>query len=230
MNLLTYLMHLASSGAVAYYTASQIRDSKTRPIVLKGLHLSEAGSVGFLSALSERAASEGDTWLAEKLEKHALDETKHSQIFAHALKQIDKNLIDSETKTASKSQSKQGRSPLFAAYYEGYSKEQLSPAMITWDVFMASTYIMELDAGKDYMRMANVLPDDERYNRNLKLGMLSIAKDETGHAAYLYEAMMRRMPAKQVENLVDEWRTRKVQAIFKVIDYVLQDTDKIEAA
>ncbi|MDZ8259045.1 ferritin-like domain-containing protein [Nostoc sp. ChiQUE01b] len=230
MNLLTYLMHLASSGAVAYYTASQIRDSKTRPIVLKGLHLSEAGSVGFLSALSERAASEGDTWLAEKLEKHALDETKHSQIFAHALKRIDKNIINSETKTASKSQSKQGRSPLFAAYYEGYSKEQLSPAMIAWDVFMASTYIMELDAGKDYMRMANVLPDDDRHNRNLKLGMLSIAKDETGHAAYLYEAMMRRMPAKQVENLVDEWRTRKVQAIFKVIDYVLQDTDKIEAA
>lgn len=230
MNFLTYLMHLASSGAVAYYTASQIRDYKTRPIVLKGLHLSEAGSVGFLSALSERAANEGDTWLAEKLKKHALDETKHSQIFAHALKQIDKNFIDSEHEIAPKSQSRQGRSPLFGAYYEGYSKEQLSPAVIDWDIFMASTYIMELDAGKDYMRMANVLPDDERATHNLKLGMLSIAKDETGHAAYLYEAMMRRMPAMQVQKLVDEWRTRKVQAVFKVIDYVLKNIGTIEAA
>lgn len=229
MNFLTSLMHLASSGAVAYYTASQIRDSKTRPTVLKGLHLSEAGSVGFLSALSERAASEGDTWLAEKLKKHALDETKHSQIFAHALKHIDKNFIDSKPETASKSQSKQGRSPLFAAYYEGYSKEQLSPTVIDWDVFTASTYIMELDAGKDYMRMANVLPDDDRATRNLKLGMLSIAKDETGHAAYLYEVMMRRMPANQVQKLVDEWRTRKVHAIFKVIDYVLQDDDRVKS-
>jgi rubrerythrin len=230
MNFLTYLMHLASSGAVAYYTASQIRDSKSRPIVLKGLHLSEAGSVGFLSALSERAANEGNTWLAEKLKKHALDETKHSQIFAHALKKIDKNSIDSELEIVPKSQSSQGRSPLFAAYYEGYSKEQLSPAVIDWDIFMASTYIMELDAGKDYMRMANVLPDDERATHNLKLGMLSIAKDETDHAAYLYEAMMRRMPARQVQKLVDEWRTRKVQAVFKVIDYVLKDTDTIATA
>jgi len=38
------------------------------------------------------------------------------------------------------------------------------------------------------------------------------------------------MPAMQVQKLVDEWRTRKVQAVFKVIDYVLKNTDTIEAA
>ncbi len=87
---------------------------------------------------------------------------------------------------------------------------------------MASTYILELDASKDFTRMANVLPDDEPTSRNLKLSMLSIAQDETGHAAYLYEAMLRRMSATQVQVLVDEWRTRKVNATFAMINGILQ--------
>ncbi|RCJ25538.1 rubrerythrin family protein [Nostoc minutum NIES-26] len=224
MNFLTYLMHLAGSGVNAYYFATQIRDSKTRPNVLAGFQLAESGSVPFLSALSDRAAAEDDTWLAQKLAKHASDETRHGQIFAHALKQLNKQVIDfkSQPQTKSASKSQQQRSPFFAAYFEGYAQEQLKPAAINWDVFMASTYILELDASKDFTRMANVLPDDEPTSRNLKLGMLSIAQDETSHAAYLYEAMLRRMSATQVQVLVDEWRTRKVNATFAMIGGILQ--------
>ncbi|BAZ54076.1 hypothetical protein NIES4103_67610 [Nostoc sp. NIES-4103] len=224
MNFLTYLMHLAGSSAIAYYSASQIRDLKTRPNVLAGFQLAESGSVPFLSALSDRAAAEGDTWLAEKLAKHASDETRHTQIFAHALKQLNKQVIDfkNQPQTTSTSESKQQRNPFFVAYFEGYSTEQLKPAAIDWDMFMASTYILELDASKDFTRMANVLPDHEPTSRNLKLGMLSIAQDETGHAAYLYEAMMRRMSANQVQQLVDEWRTRKVNAMLAMIGGIFQ--------
>jgi rubrerythrin len=216
MNFLTYVMHLVGSGAVAYYSAAQIRDSKTRPNVLAGFQLAESGSVPFLTKLSERAVAEGDRWLAEKLVKHAADETRHGEIFAHALKQLNKQVIDFKSlpKETEENKSQQRRSPFFAAYYDGYTQEQLKPDVIDWDVFMGSTYILELDASKDFARMANVLPDDDPKSRNLKLGMLSIAKDETGHAAYLYKAMMRRMSAFEVQKLVDEWRTRKVNALL----------------
>ena len=100
--------------------------------------------------------------------------------------------------------------------------EQLKPAVTAWDVFMPSTYILELDASKDFARMANALPESDPTARNLKLGMLNIAQDETGHAAYLYEAMMRRMSAIQVQKLVDEWRTRKVDALMAFANNMLQ--------
>ncbi|MER3589509.1 MAG: rubrerythrin family protein [Mastigocladus sp. ERB_26_1] len=224
MNFLTYVMHLVGSGAVAYYSAAQIRDSKTRPNVLAGFQLAESGSVPFLTKLSDRAAAEGDTRLAEKLVKHAADETRHGQIFAHALKQLNKQVIDFKNlpQATEENKSQQRRSPFFAAYYDGYTQEQLKPDVIDWDVFMGSTYILELDASKDFARMANVLPDNDPKSRNLKLGMLSIAKDETGHAGYLYEAMMRRMPAVEVEKLVDEWRTRKVNALLAFASNILQ--------
>ncbi|BCX08772.1 MAG: hypothetical protein KatS3mg066_2631 [Fischerella sp.] len=224
MNFLTYVMHLVGSGAVAYYSAAQIRDSKTRPNVLAGFQLAESGSVPFLTKLSDRAAAEGDTWLAEKLAKHAADETRHGQIFAHALKQLNKQVIDFKSlpQATEENKSQQRPSPFFAAYYDGYTQEQLKPDVIDWDVFMGSTYILELDASKDFARMANVLPDDDPKSRNLKLGMLSVAKDETGHAGYLYEAMMRRMSAVEVQKLVDEWRTRKVNALLAFASNILQ--------
>lgn len=227
MNFLTYVMHLVGSGAMAYFYALQIRDLKTRPNVLAGFQLAESGSVPFLTKLSDKAAAEGDTWLAEKLAKHASDETKHGQIFAHALKQLNKSVIDFKSlpKNPEENKTQQRRSPFFAAFYEGYSQEQLKPEVIDWDVFMASTYILELDASKDFARMANVLPEDDPIARNLKLGMLSIAKDETGHAAYLYEAMTRRMPATQVQKLVDEWRTRKTNALLAFAGNMLQGND-----
>ncbi|BBD62971.1 hypothetical protein NIES2109_58210 (plasmid) [Nostoc sp. HK-01] len=224
MNLLTYVLHLVGSGAFAYYSAAQIRDSKTRPNILAGFQLAESGSVLFLTALSERAAAEGDTWLAEKLKQHASDETRHGQIFAHGLKQLNKQVIDwkSQSQTISKDKSQQQRSPFFAAFFEGYTKEQLKPAVIDWNVFMGSTYILELDASTDFARMAKVLPDDEPVSHNLKLGILSVAKDETTHAAYLYEAMTRRMSLTQVQELIDEWRTRKVNATFTFASNLLQ--------
>ncbi|MCW5312481.1 ferritin-like domain-containing protein [Nostoc sp. KVJ3] len=224
MNFLTHILHLAGSGAFAYYSAAQIRDLKTRPNILAGFYFAESGSVPFLSALSDRSAAEGDTWLAEKLAKHASDETKHGQIFAHALQQMNKQVIDfkRQPQTPSPSKSQQQRSPFFAAFFEGYTQEQLKPAVIDWDVFMASTYILELDASKDFVRMAKVLPDNDSTARNLKLGMLCIAQDETTHAAYLYEAMMRRMSPTKVEKLVDMWRTRKVNALLAMVGGILQ--------
>ncbi|QLE46884.1 ferritin-like domain-containing protein [Nostoc sp. C057] len=224
MNFLTHILHLAGSGAFAYYSAAQIRDLKTRPNILAGFYFAESGSVPFLSALSDRAAAEGDTWLAEKLAKHASDETRHGKVFAHALQQMNKQVIDfkRQPQTTTTNKSQQQRSPFFAAFFEGYTQEQLKPAVIEWDVFMASTYILELDASKDFARMAKVLPDNEPTGRNLKLGMLSIAQDETGHAAYLYEAMMRRMSATKVEKLVDMWRTRKVNALLAMVGGILQ--------
>jgi len=228
MNFLTHVLHLAGSSAAAFVAAQQIRDPLTRPNVLAGFQLAESGSVPFLEALSKRAAAEGDSWLAEKLTKHAADETRHGHIFAHALKQLDKQVIDFKNlPKSSDNKPNERRSPFFAAYFDGYSPEQLKPDNIDWKVFMASTYILELDASKDFARMANVLPEDDATARNLKKGMLSIAQDETGHAAYLYEAMTRRMSVIEVQQLVDEWRTRKVNALLAMVSGLLQRTGQM---
>ncbi|MDV2993392.1 MAG: hypothetical protein N4J56_003046 [Chroococcidiopsis sp. SAG 2025] len=229
MNFLTYVLHVVGSGAIAYYTARQIRDPLTRPNTLAGFQLAESGSVPFLTKLSQRAKAEGDEWLAEKLTKHAADETRHGQIFAHALKQLNKQVIDFKQEREKKPEEKskeQQRSPFFDAFFKDYSPEQLKPENMEWNVFLASTYILELDASKDFVRMANVLPENEQTSRNLKKSLLSVAQDETGHANYLYEAMMRRMPATQVQQLVDEWRTRKVNALLAFTSNMLQGKDK----
>ena len=233
MNFLTYVLHVVGSGAIAYYTARQIRDPLTRPNTLAGFQLAESGSVPFLTKLSQRARAEGDEWLAEKLAKHAADETRHGQIFAHALKQLNKQVIDFKQErqkdlkeTPEEKPKEQQRSPFFDAFFKGYSPEQLKPENMEWNVFLASTYILELDASKDFVRMANVLPEDELTSRNLKKSLLSVAQDETGHANYLYEAMMRRMPATQVQQLVDEWRARKVNALLAFTGNLFQGKDK----
>lgn len=229
MNFLTYALHLVGSGASAYFAASQIRDPQTRPNVLAGFQLAESGSVPFLTALSQRAAAEGDEWLSQKLAKHASDEMRHGQIFAHALKQMNKQVIDFKNQPKTTPEGKpeeRRRSPFFEAYFQGYSQAQLKPEAIEWNVFMASTYILELDASKDFTRMANVLPEDELTSRNLKKGMLSIADDETGHASYLYEAMMRNMSRSEVQKLVDEWRTRKVNALLAMVNGLVQRSGK----
>ncbi len=230
MNLLTHLLQIIGSGAIAYYSANQIRDPKTRPNILATFQIAEFGSVPLLEALSQRAIAEGDTWLAERLAKHVLDETRHGQIFAHALRQLDKQAIDIKSlpKTKADGQPKERqRSRFFETYFEGYSQEQLKPAVIDWTVFMASSYIMELDASRELARMANVLPEDEPTSRNLKNGMLSIANDEKVHAAYLYEAMTRSLPAAAVQELVDEWRTRKTNALLAMVGSLLQRGGKM---
>jgi rubrerythrin len=230
MNLFTQVLHLVGSGATAYITARNLRDLRTRPDMLAGFQLAESGSVPFLQALQQRAAAEGDTWLAEKLAKHAQDEQRHGQIFAHALKQLNKQIIDFKSlpeKATDGKPDERRRSPFFEAYFQGYSQTDLRPENIDWIVFFASTYILELDACKDFVRMANALPDTDAASANLKKGLLSIARDEEGHAAYLKEAMERRLPYAEVVNLIDRWRTRKVEALMAMVTNLLQKGGKL---
>lgn len=231
MNLLTQILHLAGSGAVAYISARSIRDPQTRPDVLAGFQLAESGSVPFLEALRDRAQAEGNAWLAERLDRHAADERRHGQIFGHALKQLNKQVIDFKTlaqkRAAEGKSNQQQRSPFFDAYFEGYTQETLKPANIPWPVFFASTYILELDASQDFVRMANTLPEDELLSANLKKGMLSIAKDETGHAAYLREAMERHLGETATRQAIDEWRTRKVNAMLAMVTNFVQKAGKM---
>jgi rubrerythrin len=230
MNFLTQVLHLVGSGAVAYITARNIRDLKTRPDLLAGFQLAESGSVPFLEALSQRAAAEGDSWLAERLSRHAQDERRHGQIFAHALKQLNKQVVDFKTlpeKNPDGKPDERRRSPFFEAYYQGYSREDLAPQQLDWIVFFASTHILELDACKDFVQMANALPEDDPASLNLKKGILSIAKDEEGHAAYLLEAMKRRLPYLEVTGLVDEWRTRKVDALLAMVSNLLKQNGQV---
>ena len=98
MSLITHILHLVGSSGVAYFTARQIRDPQTRPNTLAMFQLAESGAVPMLQKLRSRAATEGDTWMAEKLAQHAEDEKRHGQIFAHALKQINKQVIDFKSK------------------------------------------------------------------------------------------------------------------------------------
>lgn len=132
MNLFTYALHLLGSGATAYISARQIRDPLTRPNVLAGFQLAESGSVPFLEALRDRAAAEGDDWLAEKLARHATDERRHGQIFAQALKHLNKQVIDFKKLAEQSPERKpeERRSPFFAAYFDGYAPTDLKPENI----------------------------------------------------------------------------------------------------
>lgn len=224
MNLFTACLHIVGSGASAFITARNMRDAQTRPNLLAGLQLAESGSVPFLEQLQTRAIAEGDAWLADKLARHAQDERKHGKIFALALKRLNKQAIDPATLAAQDADSskRRQRSPFLAAYFEGYTKADLSPEAIEWPVFFASTYILELDASKDFLRMAQVLPEDDLVNMTLKQGLISIAADEQRHAAYLFEAMTRRMPYSQVQQLVSQWRSRKVNAMLAMVGNLIQ--------
>ena len=230
MNFFTQILHLVGSGASAFITARNMRDPLTRPNTLASLQLAESGSVPYLEALRDRAAAEGDIWLAEKLTRHANDERRHGQIFANALKQLNKQVIDFKASprpaaTDAKS-SERKRNPFFDAYFAGYTQAELKPEAINWIAFLASTYILELDASKDFVRMANVLPEDEPVSANLKKGILSVANDETGHAAYLREALERRLTIGEVDAVIDSWRTRKVNAILAMVGNFIQKSGK----
>jgi rubrerythrin len=229
MNPLTQLLHLVGSGAVAYISARNLRDRQTRPDMLAGFQMAEAGAVPLLEALSQRAAVEGDEWLTEKLARHAQDERRHSQIFAHALKQLNKQVIDfsSTPQQTDGKPDERRRSPFFEAYFEGYTREDMAPEKIDWIFFFVSTHILELDASKDFLRMATALPDTDTASINLKKGLLSIANDEKGHAAYLLEAMQRRLPYAEVVTLVDHWRERKVNALMAMVTNLVKKGGEI---
>lgn len=239
MNLLTSLLSLVGSGASAYIMARSMRDIQTRPHMLAGLQLAESGSVPLLEALSQRAAAEGDEWLSEQLRHHANDERRHGQIFASGLRHLNKQAIDVETlrqrrakqaetssssgahQASADSSQQQDRSPFFDAYFRGYTPADLKPETFEWHVFFPSTYILELDACKDFERMARSLPDD-LHSRKLQQGILSVARDEKRHAAYLFEAMTRRYSYMQVMEMVDEWRERKVDALLAMVNGFIQ--------
>ena len=218
MSLYTSILHTIGSGATAYILASRLRDPLTRPNTLAGFQLAESGAVPFLTKLAARAETEGDTWLAEKLAIHAQDEERHGQIFAHGLKQLGKQVMTREEINRKQSANKEKKSsPFFAKFYRDYDPTSLKAENVDWLVFMASTYILEYDASKDFARMATALPYDEPKSRNLTQSILSVAQDETRHAAYLYEAMQRRLPQIEVDKLVEEWRKRKIDAMFAMV-------------
>ena len=223
MGLFTSILNTIGSGATAYILASRLRDPKTRPNTLAGFQLAESGAVPFLSKLAARAATEGDTWLAEKLTIHAEDEKRHGQIFAHGLKQLGKEVMTVEERMQKQSSQKEkNSSPFFGKFYRDYDPASLKAEKIDWLVFMASTYILELDASKDFARMATALPEDEAKSRNLQQSIFSVAKDETRHAAYLYEAMQRRLPQAEVDTLVAQWRQRKIDAMFAMVNDMIK--------
>lgn len=215
MNLLDYILHLICSGVSAYLAAYLICDPMTRPGALAEAEIAETGSVPYFAALSQRAAREGNTWLAEKLAAHSVDEERHGKILAYALKQhIGENW------------EKPKRNPFYTVYLEGYDRSQLQPQIVDWQVFIGSMYIIELDASKEIARMARVLPETDRLSANLKKGLISIAKDETRHAAYLLEAMQRQMSAAAVEQLITEWRSKQIKAALTIATDVLMGRER----
>ena len=226
MDLITSILNAIGSGATAYILASRLRDPKTRPNTLAGFQMAESGAVPFLTKLAARAEAEGDTWLAQKLTIHAADEKRHGQIFAHGLKQLGKQVksseeLKSQADTTPKPNKNKNSNSFFGKFYRDYDPADLKAEKIDWLVFMASTYILELDASKDFARMATALPSDELKSRNLTQSILSVADDETRHAAYLYEAMQRRLPQSEVDALVADWRKRKIDAMFAMVSDTL---------
>lgn len=230
MNLLTQVLHIVGSGASAYIMARNLRDAQTRPNILASFQMAESGSVPFLVKMRDRAAAEGDTWLAEQLERHACDEKRHGQIFAQALKRHNKQVIDfkrqSEEAKQDDSKKENRRSPFFDAYFKDYTQDDLKAENIDWIVFIASTYILELDASKDFRRMASVLPDDDLILASTKNGILSVAQDETRHANYLYEALHRRLTAAEAQPVIEQWRQRKVDALFAMVGNFIERNGK----
>lgn len=224
MDFLSNILNLIGSGATAYILASRLRDPQTRPNTLAGFQLAESGAVPFLTTLSSRAKTEGDSWLADKLTIHAADEKRHGQIFAHGLKQLNKQVMNAtELKQIQHSEQKaKNSSPFMAKYYRGYDLKSLKAENIDWLVFMASTYILELDASKDFTRMARALPAQETRSRKLQQSILGVARDETRHAAYLYEAMQRRLSSREIESIIVEWRKRKIDAMFAMVGDIIK--------
>lgn len=222
MNPLNSILHFVGAGATAYLLANQVRDAQKCPNVLAGFYFAESGSVPFLTKLRDRAQAEGEVWLAEKLTRHANDERRHGQIFANALKQLGKEPITPEAMQASgQADQKEQRSPFFDAYYRDYTPANLKAEVIGWDVFLGSTYILEADAHGDFRRMAQALENVPGMEK-IQAGILSVSEDEHRHASYLKEAMQRRYGYFPTESLINEWRSRKVDALMAMIGGLIE--------
>lgn len=222
MNPLNSILHFVGAGATAYLLANQIRDAQQRPNVLAGFYFAESGSVPFLTKLRDRAQAEGDVWLADQLTRHANDERRHGQIFANALKQLGKEPIAPEAMQASaQPQQKEQKSPFFDAYYRGYTAADLKAEVIDWKIFLGSTHILEADACGDFRRMAAAL-DRVPGMEKTQAGIFSVSEDEQRHASYLKEAMQRRYGYFKTESLIDEWRSRKVEALMGMLGGLIE--------
>jgi len=103
-------------------------------------------------------------------------------MFAHALKQLNKQVA--EVKNLQKTRvyglpNRRYYSPLsfFDIYFEDHSEGRFK-LDYDWPTFMASTYVLELDASRDLSRMAKVLSEDELSSRNLKKALLSVTESK----------------------------------------------------
>jgi hypothetical protein len=211
MQLFQPLLRLVTQGAGAYLQARHLADPQIRPDAVAAYCLTEGGAVPFLEALSKRATEEGDSWLADSLYKHAQDERRHAAIFAKSLERSGFSLnLDQPTQ---ESKGRAGRG-FFDHYYEGLSKEELQAERIDWVVMMASTHVLEADAQKDFARMARVLPPSDP----LRAGLFGISLDEGRHAAYLREALIRKMGrSSSAQAQIEMFKERKAQGIAKLV-------------
>jgi hypothetical protein len=219
MDFLTNVLHTVGSGLTYYVLAREGCYLPARLNLVAELQIAEIQTLSFLETLRDRAFAEGDSWLAEQITNHIKDEKRHVTIFAQMLKHHGYQLIDP---LPPKFDQKQPTS-FFDGYFKGYSAKDLKPENVDWLVFMGSAYILELDAGKDFAQLAKVIPQNDFASRSVKNGLLSIAQDEKRHAAYLYEAMQRRLSPVQVESLIEEWRARKVKAVWAAIGDMIQN-------
>lgn len=217
MDFLEYCLQLLSSGGTAYVLSRTIRDSRSRPKLLRSFHLSEASSVPYLELLSQRAKNEGDIWLSQQLAFHAQDERKHSQIFRHLYLKDGGNLDQLEEQQKNPPKSKNS---LFVSYFEGFHPDELKPENIDWITYAASTHILELDSHKDYLLMAKVLPESDPKLRKFKLSLKSVAQDELKHANYLKEILSRKLGVIEANLVLERWRKRKTKAILSSVSQV----------
>ncbi|EAZ88439.1 hypothetical protein CY0110_31130, partial [Crocosphaera chwakensis CCY0110] len=65
---------------------------------------------------------------------------------------------------------------------------------------------------------AKALPEDNLQERKLKMGLLSIAKDEARHANYLHEVLKRESP--KVEEILDFWQARHAKALWAMANHI----------
>jgi hypothetical protein len=72
-----------------------------------------------------------------------------------------------------------------------------------------------------------VVCDQEPCSASLKKGILSAAKAETGHAAYLREALKCRLTVTNADRVLDGWCTRKVNDILAMVRFFLQRSGKM---
>lgn len=209
---LAYFQNLLVTGASAYFFSNSIRDSRTRPDTFATLLLSEKQTCDYLKKLKQRAISEDDDWLAERLARHAKDEKQHCQFFAGALERLEYEICEDLNSTDL------GTTAFYVRYYEGYSLKEIEAENVDWATFFASTYVVEIDGYRDMRIMAQALPNESNY-RYLTKGLLKVASDEREHARYLYQALCRCTNSEnQAKKLVEKWKVKKTKAVMALIE------------